>query len=314
MAETQAASSPAEMADPFNGQTPTLVEFNSYRQSGEVPERFKPEAESAPADAPEQTAEPGNAPDPEPEDAQEHQREIPPAEKRIKQLLAEKKELERKLAAKSDEKPAPSAEPQTASSRKKPDIQDKKPDGTPVYTTYEAFVEDLGRYSAEQVLERAAQQQVQQSQTQKVQENIESARKRYGDEFESVIEPAAAAINGNQTIPLQVKVMLAGSDVLPELLYTIGSDPATLKEVERLSKSNPTQAMRYIATLEVGIRQELAAESEIEAPEPRKTSAPKPPAPVERGNSRAFDVSDDSLSPEEWMRKRNAQVARRQRP
>ena len=53
MAETQAVSSPAEAADPFEGQTPTLAEFNEYRNSGELPERFKPAvAESAPADDP----------------------------------------------------------------------------------------------------------------------------------------------------------------------------------------------------------------------------------------------------------------------
>ena len=43
--QTQAASSPAEV-DVFRGETPTLAEYNAYRDKGEVPERFKP-AESA---------------------------------------------------------------------------------------------------------------------------------------------------------------------------------------------------------------------------------------------------------------------------
>src|SRR6185312_16303360 len=103
MAETTAASSPAEVADVFNGQEVSLSEFSKYREDGTVPERFKPAepAESAPADAPEETAETEDEPESEPEaEAQEQpQKPASPAEKRIKQLLAEKKELQRKLEA-----------------------------------------------------------------------------------------------------------------------------------------------------------------------------------------------------------------------
>lgn len=319
---TIAVSSPAEPTDPFNGQTPTLHEYNTYRVTGELPARFQPAApaESAPADAPEETANP-DAPDSDPEETQEQIRKGSPAEKRIKQLLAEKKELERKLAAaaKPDVMPASSAAPVAESApqvSKKPAIDDKKPDGTAKYATYEEFLEDLADWKAEQRLESARKQYEQQAQVQKVQESIEGARKRYGDEFDSVIEPTAGAINGNQAIPLDVKRMIAQSDVLPELLYTVGSDQKTMQELVRLAKINPAQAIRYIATLEVGIRQELATpepdpREETPAPEQRRTAAPKPPSPVTGGSSRAFDVSDESLSTDEWMRKRNAQIARR---
>lgn len=323
MAETQAVSSPAEEIDPFHGETPTLREFNEFRVTGEVPARFKPaeKAESASADAPEQTAE-SEHPESDPGETQE-----PPkgsaAEKRIKQLLAQNKDLERRLAAqaKPDETPASSAEPaQATTPRPKPKIDDKKPDGTPKYANYEEFVEELADWKADQRIERVRQQDAQQAQVQKVRDNIEEAQKRYGDEFDEVIEPAAGAINGNKDIPLEVKRMLSQSDVLPELLYTVGTDQKTMDELARLAKVNPIQAMRYIATLEVGIRQELAAseseeepEEEVPAPEPKKTSAPKPPAPVTGGSSRAFDVSDESLSAEDWMRKRNAQLERRRR-
>ena len=108
---------------------------------------------------------------------------------------------------------------------------------------------------------------------------------------------------------------MADSDVLPELVYTIGTDDKTMKELERLARTNPTQAIRYIATLEAGIRQELAADDEEvveeKAPEPKKTKAPPPPSPVTGASSRGFDVSDDSLSAEEWMRQRNRQIAQR---
>lgn len=316
MAETTtvAASSPVEDQDPFNGQTPSLSEFQAYRQSGEVPARFKPPAESAPADTPEETVKP-DAPESEPEDDQEPIHKGSGAEKRIKQLLAKVKELEAAQQAKPDVAPAPSPAPQLPPTRPKPTIEDKKADGTPKFTSYDEYYEELADWKAEQKIEAARQQQVQQQQVQKVQDNVEAARRRYGEDFDTVIEPTVGEIMGNKDIPMEVKRMMAFSDVLPELVFTIGSDQKTKQELVRLSKSDPLRAMRYIATLEVGIRQELAApepeEKEEKAPEPRKTSAPKPPAPVTGAVSRAFDVSDESLLPEDWMRKRNAQVARR---
>ena len=106
--------------------------------------------------------------------------------------------------------------------------------------------------------------------------------------------------------------MLAKSDILPDLVYTLGTDDATMQKLIRVAKSDPQQAMYYIAELSAGIRQELAADTDPALiPEPRKTTAPKPPSIVTGASSRAFDVSDESLSAEDWMRKRNQQLARR---
>ena len=322
--ETQAASSPAEAADPFNGQTPTLSEFNSYRQSGEVPPRFAPEP--VPAAVPAEGDEPENAPHPAAEDDQELPEGIGnKARRRFEKLLADKKELERRLAAVQTAKPetqtalpaAPEAV-QTAPTRPEPTVADKNADGTLKYADYAAFIKDLGRWSAEQTLYESRQRDMQQQQGQQVQQKVESDRERYGEEFDTVIEPTAGAIMSNKQIPLEVKRMLAQSDVLPELVYTIGTDDKTMQKLVRVAQSDPQQAMYYIAELSAQIRAELAApvaETEShEAPEPRRTSAPKPPSPVTGPSSRAFDVSDESLSAEDWMRKRNAQVARRMRP
>jgi hypothetical protein len=322
---TQAVSSPAEAPDPFHGQTPSLSEFQEYRLSGEVPERFKPaeEAESVPAEQQAEGEKPENATDPAPENDQEPPEGIgQKARRRFEKLLAEKKELERRVAqsAKPDTPPAPSAAPtpppQIPPTRPEPTLNDKNEDGTLKYADYEAFVKELGRWSAEQAFHEIRQRELQQQQTKQVREKVESDRARYGDEFESVIEPTAGAIMGNQAIPLDVKKMMAKSDVLPELLYTVGTDEKTMRELIRLAQNDPDQAKYYIAELASGIRQELAAEEatpepEERAPEPKKTSAPKPPVPVTGGSSRAFNVSDDSLSPEEWARQRNAQLARR---
>ena len=316
---TQADPSPAVEIDPFNGQTPTLREFNAYRVSGEVPARFAPaeDPDSALADPAE-----GDEPENEPAAATGDDQELPEgignkARKRFEKLLAEKKELERKLAehAKPDATPASSPAPavqQSALLRPEPTIDDKNADGTPKYVDLSAFVKDLGRWSAEQTLHEAKQRDSQQQQTQQVQEKVERDRKRYGDEFENVIEPTSAAIMSNASIPMEVKRMLAKSDILPDLVYTLGTDDATMQKLIRVAKSDPQQAMYYIAELSAGIRQELAADTDpTPPPEPRKTTAPKPPSPVTGASSRAFDVSDESLSAEDWMRKRNQQLARR---
>jgi hypothetical protein len=317
--ETQAASSPVEATDPFNGQSPTLHEFNSYRNTGEVPARFAPAEEAEPAPATEEPAEgeePENAPETAPEDDQEMPEGIGnKARRRFEKLLAENKALKAAQQAKPDATTVPSPAPQAAQiapTRPEPAVNDTNEDGTLKYADYSDYVKALGRWSAEQTLHEAHQREVQQKQIIQVQESVEDARKRYGSEFDSVIEPTAAAIMGDKTIPIQVKQMLSESDVLPELVYTIGTDQKTMKELERLSRVNPSQAIRYIATLEAGIRLELASEPNADAtPEPKKTNAPKPPTPVNGASSRAFDVSDESLSADDWARKRNQQLSSR---
>lgn len=314
--QTPADSSSAEV-DVFNGQQPTMAEFSHYRETGELPERFKPAetAESAPADAQEETEAPEveeteTEPESEPEEAQEQPKKGSAAEKRIKQLLADKKELERQLAAskptQADSSPAQASEPAT---RQKPTAEDKDKDGKPKYETYEDFVEDLADWKSEQ---RQAQWEVRQAQ-QKAQEALEvklnESRARYEDADE-VIFPAAQQIN-EAKIPQVVKEVFAGSDLFTDLCYVVGSDPEELKKFLSVANSNPRAAIAKVFEYERGIREELSGKDEKQAPEPTKTSAPKPPSPVGGASSRAFDVSDESLSPEEWMRKRNADLAKR---
>lgn len=318
---TQAASSPAEVEDVFRGETPTLDEFNSYRQTGELPARFKPQAESDPAATPEETErpegeDPEHEPDSDPEDTQEPKPKSK-YEKRVLQLLEKTKELERKLAEKQDVKTEPSTvKPETQFTRPKPTADDKKPDGTPKFDNYEDFVEDLADWKAEQRWEIAKREQEQKDAQKALQAQIEEARSRY-DDVDDVIFPAAKTINEAQ-IPLAVKEVFAKSDMFIDLCYVVGSDPDELKKFISLAQTNPRAAIGKVFEYERGIQEELSKPRDDkgkfaskEAPEPKKTSAPKPPSPVGGASSRAFDVSDESLSPEEWMRKRNADLQKK---
>lgn len=318
--ETQAASSPAEVEDVFKGQNVSMAEFQKYRTDGELPERFKPAAESEPADTPEETDKPeGEEPKTEPESDPDEEQEQPQkgAEKRIKQLLAKTKELERKLAEKTDVKPEPStAKPETVQyAHPKPTADDKKQDGTPRFSTYEDFVEALGKWAAkEERITWEREQKQEQAQT-ALKSKLDEARARYAD-ADDVIFPANQAIQ-DAKIPLVVKEVFAQSEHFVDLCYVVGSDPDELKKFISLAQSNPRAAIGKVFEYERGIQEELSKtetarddRGKFTAPEAKKTSAPKPPSPVGGTSSKAFDVSDDSLSADEWMRKRNKQLGK----
>jgi hypothetical protein len=315
-----AASSAAD--DVFEGKDPTFDEYNSYRQTGELPARFKPAepaepAEPAPADAPEETEkaegdEPEIEPEPAPEEAQEPPQKGSGAEKRIKQLLAKVKELERnqEAAAKPDVKPDPSPAPPQYT-RPKPTTEDKNPDGTPKYATYEDWVEDVSDWKSEQRIAQMRREEAQQNALNALKTKLDDARTRY-DDADDTIFPAAKTIN-EAPIPAAVKQVFADSDLFIDLCYVVGSDPDELKKFVTLAQTNPRAAIGKVFEYERGIKEELAKAKEPEsgtAPV-KRTSAPKPPAPVGGTASRAFDVSDESLSPEEWARKRTADLNKR---
>lgn len=340
MAETQAVSSPAETADPFNGQQPTVVEYNSYRETGELPERFKPaeKAESATADAPEQTADeteaetPENESESESEEAQEPPHKVSPAEKRIKQLLAEKKDLERKLEAAA--KPTQQSDSSTAQVPKPPQNFKEWQSGFKpsqwieefAKTNPEASYEDANFAMGVFVSDARDHFRSIEQQNQEIQKNLESvlsgAKEKYED-FDEIRGRFAekAFSDGKPAIPLAVIDFFDAKDspLMADVLYTIGSDEAALDDFISLAKRDPRQAIRYAARVELLIEEEFekqkgsdaAQQTSGKAPERQRTAAPAPPSPVGGSSARTFDVNDESLSADDWMRKRNAQLARK---
>lgn len=321
--QTAAASSPADV-DVFRGEQPTFDEYSRYRQNGELPARFKPaeHAESAPADTPEETVvategdEPESVPESDPDEAQEQPAKGSGAEKRIKQLLAEKKELQRRLEAaakpdvKTESSTAQQQPPQYAHA--KPTADDKKPDGSPRYADWDEYNEALIDWKAEQKIAQYKQEQVEHETLKALKVKLDDARTRY-DDADDVIFPAAQTIRDAQ-IPQTVKEVFAQSDMFVDLCYVVGSDPDELKKFVSLAQTNPRAALARVFEYERGIKEELAkAGTEPESgktPEPKRTQAPKPPSPVSGSSSRGFDVSDEGLSADEWMRKRNKQVGK----
>jgi hypothetical protein len=111
-----------------------------------------------------------------------------------------------------------------------------------------------------------------------------------------------------------LKQVVRDSKVLPHLLFVMGSDPEAFTKFIALAKKDPREAIGRVYEYERGIKEELANGKKTDsgkAPEKQSTSAPKPPSLVGGGSSRSFDVNDESLSPDEWMRKQNARLAKK---
>jgi len=328
-----AASSPAE-TDVFNGQQPTLEEFNQYRTTGEVPERFKAApAESAPADGPEKTetseAQPESAGESEtPTEDQEHTRprrltaeqrraqlrsaieklwEDPePDLVRIAQLEATEAKIAERAEAKRKTESAPVAKPEQQTpvgGRPKPTPDGLRADGKP-YATYEEYIEDLTDWKTEQATQKVRQQMAEEAAQKAVQAKLEEARQRYED-ADDVIFPAAKTINESQISPV-IKEVIGASEYFPDLCYVLGEDPEELEKFVKLSQSNPRAALAKVFEYERGIKEELSGEKKP-APEKRQTAAPKPVTPVGGSASRGFDVNDEKLSDDDWFKQRNKQ-------
>ncbi|MGH7593436.1 MAG: hypothetical protein ACRELE_06240 [Gemmatimonadales bacterium] len=311
-----AESSSAETADAFNGENVSLAEFSHYRSTGELPEQYKADIEEATAS--DQITEAGEAESP--KKSQESKRK-PDAEQRIKQLTDEVKRW--KSAAEAKAKPSEAVQPQQT--RSKPTAEDKQSDGTPKYATYEDFVEELSDWKAEQRWTAQQREVAEQAQRKELDSKVSDAKQRYGeDKFDEVLVPTVNIIINDKQVSPVIKEMLNDSEVLPDLLFTIGSDEKELASFLKMAKEAPGKALRYLAAVEAGIIDELATDTTEEtgrneagqfiskgSPVKPKTGAPKPPSPVTGASSGAFDVSDESLSSEEWARKRTADLNKR---
>jgi len=98
-------------------------------------------------------------------------------------------------------------------------------------------------------------------------------------------------------------VLIAGTDNPHEVFQALGSNPDVIQTYSRLSPDGMAVCIKALS-------QEITKGKAVFQKPPK----PAPPAPVgARAASSAFDVSDEKLSPEEWMQQRNRQVADRRK-
>jgi len=317
MEETQAAPSVAVVEAPIEIPRSNTPEYAEWRNTGNLPEKKSPQAESAPAEE----TKPDDSVDSATKEAQEKSKRRPDVEERFKQLTDKHKQEMDSLRAKLDELSRPKDEKQVESSTPKaPQTYNEwRKDFKPTQWI-EKYAKDHPTESYEDATAamadhlgdvrdqfRAIEQQ-RSSQHKELNDKVGAARERYGDKFDEVLAPTVTKIMSDAGVNPNVKAMLNDSDVLPDLVFTIGSDQATLDKFMKLSKENPGQALRYIAKVELDIQSELAKGKETtEVPRDAATgkftkpaeipakrgpeSAPEPPIEI---GSRGTGTLDDS--------------------
>jgi hypothetical protein len=157
------------------------------------------------------------------------------------------------------------------------------------FDSYEDYAEVLAERKAEQLLaQRDAQRETQALQEQYF-DREETARDKY-DDFDQV------AYNPNLPVTEYMAQSIQASDVGPDLLYWLGSNP---KEADRIARLNPILQAKEIGKIEASLSSN---------PPVRKTSSdPAPIAPVTPRASGApvYDTTDPrstkTMSTSEWI-------------
>lgn len=167
------------------------------------------------------------------------------------------------------------------------------------FETYEDYAEALAERKAEELLRQRETTREQQALLEQYHDREETARDKY-DDFDQV------AYNPNLPVTEIMAQSIQASDIGPDVLYFLGSNP---KEAERIARLNPILQAKEIGKIEASLSSN---------PPVRKTStAPAPIAPVTPRASSApvFDTTDPrsvkSLSTSEWIEaERQRQIKR----
>jgi hypothetical protein len=345
-------------------ETPTFVatprsgpEYDTWRKTGALPEKktepVKP-ADTATADTSKETHSGADeaeiAPDTDRATTQEPS-SVPYS--RLQKEVAKRRDLERELEEyrrakqtaapeSSTAKPARPSEPQSFAEWEagfKPSRWVEEYAKANPEASYEEANYAMGRYVAKVEKHFDSIEQRVNTERQVLESKVSEARTRYEnfDEIKSSFLSKVVSDQGTPLIPLQVLGIMNDSDILPDLLYTIGSDEAEMQKFVEMAKTSPNKAIRYIARVEELIQQTLSksnarnergqfAKTEP-APAPAKRgpeSAPEPPIEIgsrgsgpmdeseralkdaERGSSKAFRLWKEAEDRKELARRRGA--------
>ena len=312
--------------DPFGTEPTTLAEFSAYREKGELPERFKPA--EPPATEKVETDDGKEPPKTEQEKAQERDDQ---GKFKAKEPLfdeAQQKAFDRafakreaKLRREYDERiaalesstirPTPAAKEATPAAPSEP-----TPPEIPNLVTFKGTAEEydkllneypkkLEAYLDAQRSVKEKQQTLQQKITQS-EAKTKQAHPDYESEFNKLLEDVKDGEEPGLPDYL-LKTIAEETDDPHAIAYHLAKNR---EEYKRLVSLSPAQALREVIKLEIKLG--------TPAPAPEVKPAPKaaekftPPEPVgARATSKAFDVNDESMSAEEWARKRNEQLSKR---
>lgn len=157
------------------------------------------------------------------------------------------------------------------------------------FDSYDDYADALAERKAEELLAKREAAKQQQALLEQYHDHEETARDKY-DDFDQV------AYNPNLPVTEVMAQSIQASDIGPDVLYWLGSNP---KEAERISRLNPILQAKEIGKIEASMSSN---------PPVRKTStAPAPIAPVTARSTGAprYDTTDPrstkSMSTSEWI-------------
>jgi tetratricopeptide (TPR) repeat protein len=336
---------PAEAVDPFEGKEVSFEEFSNYRKTGEVPERIKAEAPKEPPVAQAETVdgeEPAKEAEQEkagpdrddqgkfrkkvefsPEQQEVLNREI----KRAKEKA--RREAEQQYTAKTSVTQATAAEvkPENAATAESahfnPDGSPKEPkppkhpgklrDYPGTIEEYDTALEEFDKafevYPAQKAafIEATRQYSSRKATVDKrLADSWAKASKAFPDYAEKFAELSKDVSDGIEpSFPVHVNEAINSHTLDPFAVnYFLLTHNEEYRKLAAISSF--ADAIAEVKEIEFKLRQSPAPDKK---PAPPK---PKPPSPVSgAASATAFDVSDTSLSPDEWAKLRNEQLAKR---
>jgi len=332
------ATQTVEAQDPFQGQEPTFEEFSKFRESGEVPERFKP-APVPPAATQEEAKPAEEKGTSEAEQEQEQERSEDGKFKAKKEPLLTQEQFDRafrkregKLRREYDEKiaalesklqqvQAPAKKPPTNAATSEPrEPELELPDletFTGTFEEYKQVIRERTQQHAEKVAEfretRRKNEETKKGLIKKLEKSAKELMKEYPD-FEDVDTAFKQDIQNGEEVSMPQHLfdaIVQDTDDPQRIMYHLQTNR---DEYRRLTELSPNLAAKEIHRLEFKFQQDKVKSNAAPAqePKPRQTSAPPPPETVgARATAKAFDVNDETLSADEWAKKRNEQVYKR---
>jgi hypothetical protein len=286
-AESSSATSTSVPAAPVDLSTLTREQRQTWRETGTVPgTQQKPTNKDASA-----ASEEGNEEESSDADGEQAAGESAPASEagkdaqgnknpkrgdaatRIATLLAENKKL--KEAAKTAPKTEVKADPSPAAALEPPKKPNPKDfEGKPYEefeAAYDKYIEDLTDFKANKAVQQQKANDLQQQRKQKLEEKMAEARTRYGENYDTVIQPTMKTLTTELDKVPAVAEMIGTSPVFEHLLYVIGEDEAALADFIKTAKADPALAIRKAIALENGIMTELSKGKTAKAKESKPT-------------------------------------------
>lgn len=182
-----------------------------------------------------------------------------------------------------------------------PPVQPQAPQGKPTadqFESYDAYLEALTDWKVGDMVrarEAEAQRQREAQEAQTLTQQFDSRAMAFAAEVEDYQQVAL-----DPTLPVSdaMAQVIRSSEKGPQILYHLGQNRA---EAMRLYQMQPLQA-----ALEIG-----RLEARLAVPQPRRSSTAPPPVNPVVGGVGTPTLDPMKLSAEEWARRRNEQIAQR---